>query len=171
VKKCVSCGIDFKPRCHQKRCEACLDKIRKRERHVRDKVCLTCGVVFTPRSGRHVYCTRDCNPALAPKTVSCLKCGERFKRSGNEKWCVWCRPRRRPHQSAYRKYLKALCARCGFTPEHACQLDGHHIDGDHQNNSPENIETLCANCHRLDRVGLLAPPRPTGIVSGLTFGG
>jgi 5-methylcytosine-specific restriction endonuclease McrA len=29
------------------------------------------------------------------------------------------------------------------------QLDVDHIDGNHRNNNPENLQTLCANCHRL----------------------
>lgn len=41
------------------------------------------------------------------------------------------------------------CRRCGFIPEHLCQLDVDHIDGNHLNNDPENLQTLCANCHRL----------------------
>ena len=41
------------------------------------------------------------------------------------------------------------CERCGFEPEHTCQLDLDHIDGNHSNDSPDNIQTLCANCHRL----------------------
>jgi len=40
------------------------------------------------------------------------------------------------------------CERCEFTPEHTCQLDIHHKDGNHANNSEENLQTLCANCHR-----------------------
>jgi len=49
----------------------------------------------------------------------------------------------------YRKYLKDKCEHCGFIPLHKCQLDVDHIDGDHKNNAPENLQTLCANCHRL----------------------
>lgn len=30
-----------------------------------------------------------------------------------------------------------------------CQLDIDHVDGDHTNNNPINLQTLCANCHRL----------------------
>jgi 5-methylcytosine-specific restriction endonuclease McrA len=29
------------------------------------------------------------------------------------------------------------------------QLDVDHIDGDHTNNELNNLQTLCANCHRL----------------------
>ena len=30
---------------------------------------------------------------------------------------------------------------------HSCMLDLDHIDGDHYNNIPDNIQTLCKNCH------------------------
>ena len=53
--------------------------------------------------------------------------------------------KRRP----YRKHVKSRCEKCGFEPEHICQLDVDHIDGDHSNNDPLNLQTLCANCHRL----------------------
>ena len=46
-------------------------------------------------------------------------------------------------------YLSDRCDRCGFIAENKCQLDIDHIDGDHSNNDPSNIQTLCANCHRL----------------------
>jgi 5-methylcytosine-specific restriction endonuclease McrA len=42
-----------------------------------------------------------------------------------------------------------MCERCGFVPEHRCQLDVNHKNGDHSDNRPENLETLCSNCHRL----------------------
>ena len=44
---------------------------------------------------------------------------------------------------------KEKCKRCGFIPEHTCQLDYHHIDGDHFNDVKDNIEVLCANCHAI----------------------
>ena len=53
--------------------------------------------------------------------------------------------RKRP----YRAFVKDQCERCGFIPEHLCQLDVDHKDADHKNNAPENLQTLCANCHRL----------------------
>lgn len=30
-----------------------------------------------------------------------------------------------------------------------CQIDVHHIDGNHVNNVDDNLMDLCANCHRL----------------------
>lgn len=49
---------------------------------------------------------------------------------------------------SYREFKKEICNMCGFTG-HRCQLDVNHIDGNHRNNSLKNLETLCANCHRL----------------------
>lgn len=41
------------------------------------------------------------------------------------------------------------CTRCGIEVENICQMDIHHIDGNHFNNKDENRQPLCANCHRL----------------------
>jgi len=38
---------------------------------------------------------------------------------------------------------------CTATIVHWRQLDMDHIDGDHFNNVPENIQTLCKNCHSM----------------------
>jgi hypothetical protein len=38
---------------------------------------------------------------------------------------------------------------CGFIPKFMCQLDVDHIDGNRENNDVINLQTLCANCHRL----------------------
>jgi predicted HNH restriction endonuclease len=49
----------------------------------------------------------------------------------------------------YRKHKTDHCAFCGFIAIHPVQLDVDHIDGDRTNNTPKNLQTLCANCHRL----------------------
>lgn len=48
----------------------------------------------------------------------------------------------------YRQHKGPTCEACGFEG-HACQLDVHHKDGNHANDEPSNLQTLCANCHRL----------------------
>src|SRR3990167_3971097 len=48
----------------------------------------------------------------------------------------------------YRKFKKTECEMCGFKG-HPCQLDVNHKDMNHKNNELKNLETLCANCHRL----------------------
>lgn len=54
----------------------------------------------------------------------------------------------------YRQHMADACERCGFVPVVSAQLDVHHRDGDHANNVPENLETVCANCHRLEHAPL-----------------
>lgn len=50
------------------------------------------------------------------------------------------------------KYKKDKCELCGFIPKYLGQLDVDHVDGNHKNNNPANLQTLCANCHRLKTI-------------------
>lgn len=63
---------------------------------------------------------------------------------------VQLRSNRNRRPKFYKQFKKDFCAHCGFIPQSLCQLDVHHIDGDHTNDSPFNLETICANCHRLE---------------------
>jgi len=78
----------------------------------------------------------------------------------NEKYCVkyYSKRRKRPFRKicwkcrkSYNKFYvkKDRCDLCGFISINMCQLDKDHIDGDHKNNDISNLQTLCANCHRL----------------------
>lgn len=49
----------------------------------------------------------------------------------------------------YTLHKKEKCENCNFIPIHSCQLDVDHIDGNKENNNLSNLQTLCANCHRL----------------------
>lgn len=53
----------------------------------------------------------------------------------------------------HREYVKPICQKCGFIAVHTCQIDVHHIDRNHKNNSCVNLISLCANCHRLEHLG------------------
>ena len=90
---------------------------------------------------------------------TCRVCGSRTHRSNfrlnkNGKICLSvCVACRRSGNSLhtstkYGRYKQKKCTICGFAG-HKCQLDVHHIDGIHSNHRPENLTTLCANCHRL----------------------
>ena len=37
--------------------------------------------------------------------------------------------------------------KCTATIVNSCQLSMDHIDGTHNNNVPENVQTICFNCH------------------------
>lgn len=58
---------------------------------------------------------------------------------------------------SHKQYRKTYCenedGRLGYIctakiVEPKWQLDVDHIDGDNKNNAPENLQTLCACCHR-----------------------
>lgn len=70
--------------------------------------------------------------------------------------CHACRLIRNTRESGVpkwvKKYKKPHCEHCGFKALHPCQLDVDHIDGDRENNAQENLQTLCANCHRLKTI-------------------
>lgn len=60
-----------------------------------------------------------------------------------------CHPCSRHRQRPWILHKKDKCEKCGFVPEDWCQLDVDHIDANKLNNDPSNLQTLCANCHRL----------------------
>jgi HNH endonuclease len=91
------------------------------------------------------------------KTAVCSNCGPVLLRSigysryGKKMWrCKSARVKeKRLREKPWIIFKKDSCEKCGFIPEHPCQLDVDHIDGNNANNDPKNLQTLCANCHRL----------------------
>jgi hypothetical protein len=75
----------------------------------------------------------------------------KFKPDGSIYWR--CHPQKNritaENKRPYIVYKKDSCELCGFMPEVSYQLDVDHIDGNNNNNSLDNLQTLCANCHRL----------------------
>ena len=87
----------------------------------------------------------------------CIICGNPVRPHTHEngfvkywrKYCNYCHKNTSQEQYKYRLHKKEYCERCGFIAEHPSQLDIDHIDGNHKNNDMNNLQTLCANCHRL----------------------
>jgi len=87
------------------------------------------------------------------------------------------------NKEKHRKLVKMTCERCGFQAKSMAQMDGHHKDGNHFNNEPSNVESLCACCHRLEHLpshmkitetepfsapaGVSVPPEPQKASEGL----
>lgn len=97
-----------------------------------------CDNTFSYKSNKK-YCSRTCK-----QKAHSLRDRNRIERS--KKFLDANRDRKK---RGYRRYKKGYCENCGFKPKHSCQLDVDHIDGNHDNNDIENLQTLCANCHRL----------------------
>jgi 5-methylcytosine-specific restriction endonuclease McrA len=74
------------------------------------------------------------------------------QKNGRRKWKKICSMCRDTKDKPYRLQKGSICEICGFIPVHSCQLDVDHMDGDKSNDNPSNLQTLCANCHRLKTV-------------------
>lgn len=96
-----------------------------------------------------VYC-KGCKKNIDRDNFLLRKKGSR-KGHLTSKYCKSCdikRIRSYGENDEYRQHKLNQCRICGFEG-HPCQLDVNHIDGNHMNNNLINLETLCANCHRL----------------------
>lgn len=101
-------------------------------------VCPTCNRCMSGKAGtvKHhgkVYYKKEC--------LGCSKERKFGKRHPIKKSKMYQRP--------WLAHRKSTCEACGFIPAWVGQLDVDHIDGDKLNNSVNNLQTLCANCHRL----------------------
>lgn len=96
-----------------------------------DRACEYCGKDFTPNRRDKKYCKNTCQKAAS------LRRQPDFR----ERKRGWIKPHARNKGNT--------CVCCGFVATHPCQLDVDHINGTHSDNRPENLQTLCANCHRL----------------------
>lgn len=94
--------------------------------------------------------------------IKCLlfKCNNTFKSDSqkNKKYCSrrckeYAKREKNIKKFGWKRYATSkkgnFCERCNLIPEHNCQLEVDHIDGNRLNNCKENLQTLCANCHRL----------------------
>lgn len=93
-----------------------------------------------------------------PKCVDCSR-GARYHTKNEDgtvkywrKYCTMCHKNRGQKQYRYRLQKKTYCEKCGFIAVHPTQLDVDHIDGNHSNENLNNLQTICANCHRLKTV-------------------
>jgi hypothetical protein len=143
--------------------------------HSQTKNCEHCGKVISKDShkGRKMhahewaqrrYCSVKCfmNHVKTNPTKLCENCGKAFERSRyngrlenlrnfeRRRFCSRKCFGEKTTRTAlvaitgpYRQHLKAECEACG----QAGRLTGHHVDHNHTNNSPDNIQTLCIHCH------------------------
>lgn len=109
--------------------------MKKRELGLR--VCENCGEEFSRRQ----FCDRMEDAEIFLKRRHCSRvCGNSRKVLKPKSY----------HYRA-RKHRKPACECCGLT----AKLHVHHLDQDHTNNDPSNLQTLCTYCHRFVH-GLMA---------------
>ncbi len=99
-------------------------------------LCKHCNIEFSKNRKDKIFCSRKCKVKNKDKRLERRRLRNKVK------------VKKRNKAKKYR-FKDNKCANCGFIPIHICQLDLDHIDGNHENNSITNLQTLCANCHRL----------------------
>ena len=122
---------------------------RIKEQKIKEKPkCIVCGKDLPGYNT--LFCSKECKNEHDKKLYE--EYIERWKK-GEESGCT---PSFKIHKYV-KRYLEATnhnsCQRCGwheineYTGNVPLQI--HHIDGDCTNNSPDNIQLLCPNCHAL----------------------
>ena len=139
--------------------------------------CKKCKKEFTPSKGLINYCSMSCrNSRKRPESVR-RKISEGVKKNGylqSEEWLeaittanrredviqkkkqTWVSKRdyENAHISSLKKYYleeNQNCEVCGISEWNGKQLrlEVHHIDSDTTNNTFDNFQALCPNCHSM----------------------
>jgi len=121
--------------------------IYKKKKRVRKPncICAYCKKSFYGSRNNHIYCSRKCaNLAKKDKYI------EKWKRglvTGTYNGAV--KNVSRYVKSYLLKKYNNQCARCNISDWHGQKLilELHHKDGNSRNNTEENLEYLCPNCH------------------------
>lgn len=109
------------------------------------KTCLFCGKALT--SGQTKYCSQSCS--VAGRRAQAVQDWLEGKATGTKA--------DGSISQTVRNYLleqhNYKCEKCGWgevnPTTHKVPLEIHHIDGNYLNNSIENLQVLCPNCHAL----------------------
>ena len=147
LRNCLTCGTQFqlsretgkdKKFCNQS-CAATFNNVLTTVY----KFCPNCGIKYM---GDGKYCSRACSLDFLKKTHI-----EKWLSGEIDGSCGF------GTSSAIRRWLfekyDSKCAECGWSKinptSNKIPLECHHIDGNHKNNTPENLILLCPNCHSL----------------------
>lgn len=133
-------------------------KVRKKNK---ESNCLLCGKEFKHfKWDKQIYCSNICAYRRVKIEVKCTRCRKIIFKSkslynrNEENYCSReCYDDRRKdtlknlkrHTKYYNTLLDNSSCECGESKKYLLQI--HHIDGNHNNNEPKNLEIVCANCH------------------------
>ena len=76
-------------------------------------------------------------------------CKEEFTYRSNKLFCSRKCKQLFSRGLTYKSAKDKECNICGLKPKYDIVLDVDHIDGNKKNNNKNNLQTLCANCHRI----------------------
>lgn len=133
-----------------------------------------CGNPIFSRSLKAKYCSAACAKLrFERRRGNCAQCGKKLRRR-QDKYCSFkCHHDRqfalraaKLESGAYSTYscnqfirrylirrLGERCSRCGWAQRHTktgrIPIEVEHIDGNYENNHPDNLTLLCPNCHSL----------------------
>ncbi len=144
--------------------------------------CDSCGKEYKKQarfsgSKQEHYCSSGCYSNATTKIkVGCSHCGIEFykqksKLANSKSGLYFCC---REHKDLGQRYIKEIqpdhyntgesnyraralkyygheCSVCGF--DNIAALEVHHKDRDRTNNHLDNLEVLCANCHKIEHLG------------------
>ena len=111
------------------------------------KICKKCGKELTQEQRHNIYCSQECaNLDKKENKIQSWLNGEYNGITGSNQL-----------SKIIREYLleknNYSCELCGWNKINPvtkkCPLEIHHIDGNCWNNSNENLQVLCPNCHSL----------------------
>jgi len=140
-KSCLECSSTFDSLEYENRkfcSKSCSIKHNNRLRK-KSKFCYNCKNILSIRQKK--FCCRECNNSYNKNKI--------FERISNGDTSIYFQQ--------YKKYLiekyGEKCMKCGWSERNPITkkvpIQMEHIDGNSENNSIENLELLCPNCHSL----------------------
>jgi hypothetical protein len=156
TKVCVNCNQEFQAplpehkRGHAKFCSLkCSTKYHGNIRHQHQELnaqCAQCGKFFhksayqqTKSKSGLFFCSRKCKDS-AQRIGGIQAIQPSHYGTGNGL---------HTYRDIAFKYYPQKCMRCGYDANLAAIIV-HHKDRDRTNNTPENLEVLCCNCHAIE---------------------
>lgn len=144
-KYCVVCGKPLIGRQHKFCSKSCRNKYYYSNNGY-EVVCVECGKIFKTTDSERRFCSNSCCTKYKQEKLIEEWSKGNLEINGNSGLC-----------DSIRKFLfdktKYKCQKCGFEGYNEVTgntiLQIHHKDGDCNNNTPENLEVLCPNCHAM----------------------
>ena len=153
MNKCLNCGKELTNKWQKKFCSRSCSATYNNEKYPKRgdgelKYCKNCGIELKNKKRKNIfYCSPECFQEYRVKNY--IKKWLKKEIKGDVKYGGL--------SKTIRDYLikksNYACSLCGWDKVNkvtgVCPLEIDHIDGNHKNNSPENLQVVCPNCHSL----------------------